>query len=193
MLDAGSVFHMHIAGRVDAIDALDELEELEDFDDLKTKILYSVIVLAHRAAKRTLDNLKSAVRTELQLPDASSNADDDGEDVNEPEALLDRSRNDADSTSSLASASAPMGETAAAAATAKTTSTTTQHRRWHGLARGVDDVISDWLRKTSTAFELTSCLEEVEEQLHATLYDFPSLKGCVPLREFIVSAIRVSW
>ena len=157
---------------MDALDALDELDELEDFDDLKMKILYSVIVLAYRAAKRTLDSLKAAVKNELQLPDASA-FDGDGDDVDDEEILVEG------------------GVIVNGGVELMTDSTL--NRRWVLLAKGVEDSTADWLRKTAKAFELTACLEEVEEQLHATLFDFPSLKACQPLKEFIRSAIRASW
>ena len=163
---------------MDAIDALDELEELEDFDDLKTKILYSVIVLSHRAARRAVDQLKGAARDALQLPDitAANEDDDDDDDLDASLGGLLRANGKRDE--------AEPKELALRS---------TQRKRWLVLAKGVEDAMTDWLRKTATVFDLTSCLEEVEEQLHATLFDFPSLKECAPLREFIISAVRVSW
>ena len=166
-------FFSYLQGRVDALDALDELDELEDFDDLKMKILYSVIVLAYRAAKRTLDTLKAAVKNALQLPDASAFDADDDDDGDDEEILVEG------------------GVIVNGGVDSMTDST--RNRRWLLLAKGVEDSAADWLRKTAKAFELTACLEEVEEQLHATLFDFPSLKACQPLKEFIRSAIRASW
>ena len=156
-----------VLGRVDAIDALDEMEELEDFDDLKTKILYSVIVLAYRASQRAIESLKSTVRNQLQLPDTAGLDGEEDEPLNAASLVVGK-----------------MEETAIA---------TSRDRRWISLAKNVEDTIGDWLRKTALVFNLTCCLEDVEEQLHATLYDFPSLKECALLREFIVSAIRVAW
>ena len=164
-------------GRVDAIDALDELEELEDFDDLKTKILYSVIVLAHRSAKRAVDALRASVKDSLQLPDNAALAGGGDDDVDDHVGLLNGHH--------LLANSLEMND--------PRQSSSTRHVRWASLAKGVEDSVADWLRKTSMAFDLTACLEEVEEQLHATLFDFPSLKECSPLRDFIQSAIRVSW
>ena len=158
---------------MDAIDALDELEELEDFDDLKTKILYSVIVLAFRSAKRAVESLNNVVRDTLQFPDTSAFT---GEDVDDQVGLLEKN---------FLSNSLEIND--------HTRSSGTRHVQWASLAKGVEDAVADWLRKTAMVFDLMTCLEEVEEQLHATLFDFPSLKQCAPLRDFIKSALRVSW
>ena len=168
-------FTVFALGRVDAIDALDELEELEDFDDLKTKIVYSVIVLSFRSAKRAVDNLNVLVKDSLQLPDTSAFV---GEDIDGQLGLLDGGN--------ILSNSLDINDP-------RHTSGTTRHFRWASLAKGVEDAMANWLRKTAMAFDLASCLEEVEEQLHATLFDFPSLRNCAPLRDFIKTAIRVSW
>ncbi|CAE1282465.1 unnamed protein product [Acanthosepion pharaonis] len=53
--------------RVDAADDLDNLAEISDFDKLKTKILFSVVVLAFRSTYEYLLELKSKVRNLLHI------------------------------------------------------------------------------------------------------------------------------
>jgi len=141
---------LYSQARVDAMDALDELPELEELDDLKTKILYSVIVLSFRAAQRALESLKGKIRLTLHMPNTDQEEDEDEDDFSP------------------------------------------QHQR-RLLAKGIEDVIGDWLRKTALEFELLDCLAEVKEQLQATLFDFPSLKNCPALTTFIASAISIAW
>lgn len=66
----GNLYHQN---RLDAFDALDNLPEIADYDDLKGKLLFSVIVLAFRAAKHTLKHLKFKTKHLLCINEAKNN------------------------------------------------------------------------------------------------------------------------
>lgn len=51
---------------------MDRLKELEEHDDLKSKLLFSVIVLSFRSVSATVDTKREQVRRILQLPPSST-------------------------------------------------------------------------------------------------------------------------
>jgi len=65
--------------RLDTLESLDKLKDLDNHDDLKSKLLFSVIVLSFRSVSSTVETKRDQVRRILQLP--PSNTSD-----NEPSA-----------------------------------------------------------------------------------------------------------
>ncbi|XP_054709547.1 uncharacterized protein LOC129219246 [Uloborus diversus] len=59
--------NLYAQARVDTLDALDALPPLKDADELKTKILFSVIVLAFRSVQNTLSDIKYYIKTTLKV------------------------------------------------------------------------------------------------------------------------------
>lgn len=58
--------------RLETLDSLDKLKELDNHDDLKSKLLFSVIVLSFRSVSATVETKREQVRRILQLPPSSS-------------------------------------------------------------------------------------------------------------------------
>jgi len=58
--------------RLETLESLDRLKELEEHDDLKSKLLFSVIVLSFRSVSATVDTKREQVRRILQLPPSST-------------------------------------------------------------------------------------------------------------------------
>nr|CAD7396099.1 unnamed protein product [Timema poppensis] len=50
-----------------------------------------------------------------------------------------------------------------------------------------------YLRRTVEMFDLTKCGDEVCSQIWATLYDYPCLKDCPGLVQYVRNAVRLSW
>ena len=64
--------------RLETLESLDKLKELNNHDDLKSKLLFSVIVLSFRSVSGTVETKRDQVRRILQLPPAASNSSQDG-------------------------------------------------------------------------------------------------------------------
>ncbi|XP_059470854.1 uncharacterized protein LOC132193916 [Neocloeon triangulifer] len=60
---------LYAQAKVDTLDALDILEELKGAEELKSKILFSVVVLSYRAVLLVLAKKKEAIRKILQMPE----------------------------------------------------------------------------------------------------------------------------
>jgi len=58
--------------RLETLDSLDKLVELDNHEDLKSKLLFSVIVLSFRSVSATVETKREQVRRILQLPPSSS-------------------------------------------------------------------------------------------------------------------------
>ncbi|BES96435.1 Hypothetical protein NTJ_09246 [Nesidiocoris tenuis] len=126
--------NLYSQGRVEALNALDTLLPLKDAPELKSKILFSVVVLAFRATGTQLSTKREQVRRILMAPAPQSPA----------------------------------------------------HKE-------LEESIGAYLRRTVDMFDLTHCIEEVSSQLWATLYDYPCLKNCPGLTQYIKDAVRLSW
>ncbi|XP_014667833.1 PREDICTED: uncharacterized protein LOC106809307 [Priapulus caudatus] len=59
---------LYLQNRVSALHALDALPEMDESDDLKTKLVFSVIVLSFRSVRGTIEKKKAALRQILGLP-----------------------------------------------------------------------------------------------------------------------------
>ncbi|XP_049859153.1 uncharacterized protein LOC126353934 [Schistocerca gregaria] len=129
---------LYQSARVDTLDALDSLPLLKDADELKSKILFSVIVLAFRSTQSLLALKKDHVQRVLHIPQRGS----------------------------------------------------AQHE---AAVIGLEAAISLYLRQTAQDFDLSRNVEEVCSQIWATLYDYPCLKDCPGLIQYVKDAVRLAW
>ncbi|GAB6027675.1 hypothetical protein CHUAL_001915 [Chamberlinius hualienensis] len=60
---------LYTNGRTNTLDALDQIPELNDADELKTKLLFTVIVLAFRSVTKRIREIKDAITHLLQMPE----------------------------------------------------------------------------------------------------------------------------
>ncbi|CAF0976984.1 unnamed protein product, partial [Didymodactylos carnosus] len=58
---------LYSQARIDALDALDNVSEMSDAEDLKSKLLFSVVVLAFRHAQIQAKEIRSKIKQILQL------------------------------------------------------------------------------------------------------------------------------
>ncbi|KAK9501800.1 hypothetical protein O3M35_012467 [Rhynocoris fuscipes] len=126
--------NLYSQGRVEALNALDGLLPLKDDSELKSKILFSVVVLAFMATGGQLSTKREQVKRILLSPAPHSSA----------------------------------------------------HKE-------LEEAVATYLRRTVDTFDLTHCIEEVSSQLWATLYDYPCLKTCAGLLQYIKDSVRLAW
>ncbi|XP_064468514.1 uncharacterized protein LOC135379202 [Ornithodoros turicata] len=124
---------LYAQARVDTLDALDTLPQLRDADELKSKLLFSVVVLAFRAAQSALAGVQCQVRKVLQVS---------GEDAS---------------------------------------------------AQNLEASVAEYLRAAADRFDVTPSVEEVCTQIWATLYDYPCLKTCSGLEQYVKDCVRLAW
>ncbi|CAL4085970.1 unnamed protein product, partial [Meganyctiphanes norvegica] len=60
--------NLYVQARVDTLDALDSLPDLQNSEELKSKLLFSVVVLSFRSASASASELRDEVRRVLQAP-----------------------------------------------------------------------------------------------------------------------------
>ncbi|TRY74938.1 hypothetical protein TCAL_04579 [Tigriopus californicus] len=65
---------LYSMARLDTLDDLDSIPELVDANELKSKLLFSVVVLSFRSATQTLEKMREQLRRILQLPPTSPSA-----------------------------------------------------------------------------------------------------------------------
>ncbi|XP_060596786.1 uncharacterized protein LOC132750761 isoform X3 [Ruditapes philippinarum] len=53
--------------------------------------------------------------------------------------------------------------------------------------------IEKYLCKASQRFEISQCVQEVSSQIFATLYDYPCLKTCDGLKQYMNNCIQAAW
>ncbi|KDR23548.1 hypothetical protein L798_12370 [Zootermopsis nevadensis] len=133
--------NLYAAARVDALDSLDNLPALKDADELKSKILFSVVVLAFRSAQSLLALKKDHVRRILHIQPPT-----------------------------VSSATPP-----------------------EPVAAELERSVAIYLRKTVDKFDLAKSIEEVCCQIWATLYDYPCLKSCPGLVQYVKDAVHLAW
>ncbi|XP_060071572.1 uncharacterized protein LOC132551450 [Ylistrum balloti] len=61
------------------------------------------------------------------------------------------------------------------------------------LQQQMDRQIGRYLTATADRFDLSDVVKEVCTQIYATLYDYPCLKECDGLKDYITSSVRVAW
>ncbi|XP_046382270.1 uncharacterized protein LOC124153215 [Ischnura elegans] len=57
----------------------------------------------------------------------------------------------------------------------------------------VEEAVSEYLRRNADSFNMSRNVEEVCSQIWATLYDYPCLKSCDGLVQYVKSAVRLAW
>ncbi|XP_039275827.1 uncharacterized protein LOC111052650 [Nilaparvata lugens] len=125
---------LYSQARVDALDSLDSLPQLQEASELKSKILFSIVVLAFRSTQSLLNSKRDQVRRILL-------------------------------------ASTPPGP----------------------AHTDLESAIAAFLHRTVDTFDLGHSIEEVSSQLWATLYDYPCLKMCPGLLQYIRDSVRLAW
>ncbi|KAK3918742.1 Mitochondria-eating protein [Frankliniella fusca] len=60
-------------------------------------------------------------------------------------------------------------------------------------AQELEQHVSTYLRRTVDTFDLTKSIDEVCSQIWATLYDYPSLKTCTGLLQYVRDSVRLAW
>ena len=60
-------------------------------------------------------------------------------------------------------------------------------------AQELEQHVSAYLRRTVDSFDLTKSIDEVCSQIWATLYDYPSLKTCTGLLQYVRDSVRLAW
>jgi len=123
---------LYSQSRIDALDALDSIREMSDAEDLKSKLLFSVVVLAFRHAQNQAKDIRNKIKQILQL-------------TNDKNSIV------------------------------------------------LEETIEKYLRSTIQKYDVEKIAFEVENQLWATLYDYPALKSCNELLKYINSACRTAW
>lgn len=57
----------------------------------------------------------------------------------------------------------------------------------------LENAVASYLRYTTQVFDLGKSVEEVCSQIWATLYDYPCLKECAGLIQYVKDAVRLAW
>jgi len=60
-------------------------------------------------------------------------------------------------------------------------------------AKELENAISKYLTSSVSTFDLTRNVEDVCSQIWATLYDYPCLKNCEGLVQYIKDCVRLAW
>ncbi|KAK7582518.1 hypothetical protein V9T40_013963 [Parthenolecanium corni] len=126
--------NLYSQGRVNALEALDAIPQLQGADELKSKILFSIVVLAFRSTQALLQQKKEQVKQLLF-----------------------------------------------------------NHTPSNPSQTELETAITTYLRRTVDSFDISSCITEVSAQLWATLYDYPCLKTCTGLLQYIKDSVRLAW
>nr|XP_027233185.1 uncharacterized protein LOC113824622 [Penaeus vannamei] len=139
--------NLYAQARVDTLDALDALPDLKNAEELKSKLLFSVVVLAFRSASASAASLREEVRRVIQVPPPPPTGDIHSQDhyAHDPHT--------------------------------------------HALEVGV----SAFLTANIDKHDLTKNVDEVCQQIWATLYDYPALKSCEGLLQYIKDCVRLAW
>ncbi|XP_076439683.1 uncharacterized protein LOC143279514 isoform X2 [Babylonia areolata] len=166
---------LYLDSRVEALDALDRLGPLDGLDVLKLKILFSVVVLSFKAAQQSVGELRGRLRHLLGLPVPRSQEDPPPLHPQPPYAH-DRNHGGASERYSAAPSSSSSSSSSPSAAA--------EHMEYH---------ITDYLCKTVDSFEVAEIVFEVCQQIYATLYDYPCLKACPGLLQYVTHCVRVAW
>ncbi|XP_064096920.1 uncharacterized protein LOC135208546 [Macrobrachium nipponense] len=138
--------NLYAQARVDTLDSLDALPDLKNAEELKSKLLFSVVVLAFRSAASSASTLKEEVRRVMQMPPPPCHGDG-----HDHQAAFD----------------------------------TQSH--------ALELAISSYVTATIDKHDLTKNVDEVCQQIWATLYDYPTLKTCEGLLQYIKDCVRLAW
>nr|CAD7196769.1 unnamed protein product [Timema douglasi] len=154
---------LYATARVDTLDALDNLPPLRDAHELKSKILFSVIVNEYKYEKNVVLTMFVGMAW-WQLAFRSS------------QALLAMKKDHIRRVLHITPPTPCEG--------ASPPNSTVQSPVEAELERQVEL----YLRRTVEMFDLTKCGD-----IWATLYDYPCLKDCPGLVQYVRNAVRLSW
>ncbi|KAK7077479.1 hypothetical protein SK128_021860, partial [Halocaridina rubra] len=136
--------NLYAQARVDTLDSLDALPDLKNAEELKSKLLFSVVVLAFRSASSSVAAQREEARRILQMPPPPH---PDGHD----------------------------------------------HISYDSQAHALELAISNFVTSNIDKHDLTKSVDEVCQQIWATLYDYPTLKTCEGLLQYIKDCVRLAW
>ncbi|XP_018015044.1 uncharacterized protein LOC108671954 [Hyalella azteca] len=167
--------NLYTQTRVETLDALDQLTEMRNAPELKSKLLFSVVVLAFRSTTATASALRQDVRKILQVPSSNNPAFPPSivSALRSPGLLPDSKSGHPDSPVALANSV-------------------------KGLAAGGDlsaleAAMASVITANVDSHDLTQNVEDVCHQIWATLYDYPGLKTCEGLLRYVKDCVRVAW
>ncbi|CAL4085968.1 unnamed protein product [Meganyctiphanes norvegica] len=146
--------NLYAQARVDTLDALDSLPDLKNAEELKSKLLFSVVVLSFRSASASASVLRDEVRRVLQAPPPPPTSDKDHHTY-------------ADYCPS--------------------------HNSYDNNSQALEQAISVFVTANIQKHDLTKNVDEVCQQIYATLYDYPALKSCEGLLQYIKDCVRLAW
>jgi hypothetical protein len=155
------------------LDALDQLPGISSSDDeLKEKLLFSIIVLCFRTVDQSLLKLKDDTRRLLEPR---------GEEVVGSEPTRPGVRGEVRGTKMNNYNNTDLGGDISLQSTAER------------LLINVDSAVLLYVRKTAQLRDVTADVKAVCDQLWTTLYDYPSLKDCPELHQFVTTCLRLAW
>ncbi|KAK2709272.1 uncharacterized protein LOC136027141 [Artemia franciscana] len=169
--------NLYAQARVDTMDALDRLDYLTNNEELKTKLLFSVIVLAYRSASARSNLIKDHIKRVLQIKTSDSKDVIQGNGPPVPPPLPDK----------------PIGSRLLQASEARLPESRKSLISKTDTKTDMETSIEIYLRRTADEFDLGKCIEEVTSQIYATLYDYPCLKESNDLLNYIEECLRLSW
>ncbi|XP_042211919.1 uncharacterized protein LOC121859237 isoform X2 [Homarus americanus] len=144
--------NLYAQARVDTLDALDALPDLKNAEELKSKLLFSVVVLAFRSAASSAQALREEVRRVLQIPPPPP----------------------------------PSGDV----------SSHDHHHHPHSYdshSHALELSVSAFVTANIDKHDLSKNMDEVCQQIWATLYDYPALKSCDGLLQYVKDCVRLAW
>ncbi|EEB10211.1 hypothetical protein Phum_PHUM025060 [Pediculus humanus corporis] len=166
--------NLYAQARVDTLDALDNLPQLNNATELKSKILFS---LSFRCAENLLATKKDHIRRILHLP-SPINKD---------------STSNGSSSSSSSSNSNNNNNKNINSVNVVQNNNHHHHVENDSIFQELEKSVSTYLRKTIDKFDLTKCINDVSNQIWATLYDYPCLKSCAGLNQYVKDSVRLAW
>ncbi|CAL4082796.1 unnamed protein product [Meganyctiphanes norvegica] len=147
--------NLYAQARVDTLDALDALPDLKNAEELKSKLLFSVVVLSFRSASASASVLRDEVRRVLQAPPPPPS--------------------DKDSIHHTYADQCPS------------------HHGYDQTSEALEQAVSTFITANTQKHDLTKNVDEVCQQIYATLYDYPTLKACEGLLQYIKDCVRLAW
>ncbi|CAL4085972.1 unnamed protein product, partial [Meganyctiphanes norvegica] len=67
------------------------------------------------------------------------------------------------------------------------------HKNYDQTSQALEQAISVFITANIQKHDLTKNVDEVCQQIYATLYDYPTLKSCEGLLQYIKDCVRLAW
>ncbi|KAF2359302.1 Mitochondria-eating protein C-terminal domain [Trinorchestia longiramus] len=168
--------NLYAQTRVETLDALDQLTEMRNASELKSKLLFSVVVLAFRSVTAASSALRQDVRKILQVPPSGGNpqSTDNPAFPSSGTSVFHKSK-PTHPDSHVALANSVKGLTTGADLSA------------------LEAAMATVITANVDTHDLTQNVEDVCQQIWATLYDYPSLKKCEGLLRYVKECVRIAW